>query len=119
MGALGRSIWIELKLFLREPLTVVFTLALPLLFLFVLGGIFGNTPNPGSYRGAGPWTSICPATWPLCGWPWAAGPAGVPGPATGEGGVLGRLRASSAPPWMVLGAQLVAALVISLAGACW
>lgn len=34
--------WVELKLFLREPLTVVFSLALPLIILFVLGGVFGN-----------------------------------------------------------------------------
>ena len=37
--------WIELKLFLREPITVVFTLALPPLVLFVLAEVFGNTPD--------------------------------------------------------------------------
>lgn len=32
----------ELKLFLREPAAVFFTLAFPLMLLFVFGGIFGN-----------------------------------------------------------------------------
>lgn len=35
----------ELKLFLREPAAVFFTLAFPLLLLFVFGGIFGNDPQ--------------------------------------------------------------------------
>lgn len=35
----------ELKLFLREPAAVFFTLAFPLLLLFVFGGIFGNNPE--------------------------------------------------------------------------
>ena len=42
MSLLGKTSWLELKLFLREPLTVLFALALPLLVLFVMGGVFGN-----------------------------------------------------------------------------
>lgn len=52
MYALSRSTVVEAKLFLREPLTVAFTLALPLLFLFVMGGVFGNKADPQYYRGA-------------------------------------------------------------------
>lgn len=37
--------WTELKLFLREPAAVFFTLAFPLMLLFVFGGIFGNEPT--------------------------------------------------------------------------
>jgi hypothetical protein len=36
---------VELKLFLREPFTVIFTLGLPVVLLFVLGGVFGDTPR--------------------------------------------------------------------------
>ena len=34
--------WIELKLFLREPMTIVFTFAFPVVLMFVLGEVFGN-----------------------------------------------------------------------------
>ena len=37
--------WTELKLFLREPAAVFFTIAFPLMLLFVFGGIFGNEPT--------------------------------------------------------------------------
>lgn len=37
----------EAKLFLREPAAVFFTLAFPLLLLFVFGSIFGNDPADG------------------------------------------------------------------------
>ena len=37
--------WTELKLQLREPLGVFFTLAFPLLLLVVFGAIFGNEPE--------------------------------------------------------------------------
>ena len=53
MTALLKTTWVELKLFAREPLTVVFTFAIPLAFLFVLGGVFGNHPDPEVYRGFG------------------------------------------------------------------
>ena len=40
-GALWEMTWVELKLFLREPLTVMFVLVLPLVILYVLNGVFG------------------------------------------------------------------------------
>lgn len=39
--------WSEFKLFMREPAAVFFTLAFPLLLLFVFGSIFGNDPASG------------------------------------------------------------------------
>ena len=53
MSALAKAAWIELKLFTREPLTVLFTFAIPLIFLYVLGGVFGNHADPKVYRGFG------------------------------------------------------------------
>lgn len=37
--------WTETKLFLREPTAAFFTLAFPLLLLFLFGAIFGNDPT--------------------------------------------------------------------------
>lgn len=36
--------WTEFKLFMREPFAVFFTLAFPLMLLFIFGAIFGNDP---------------------------------------------------------------------------
>ena len=69
MYALSRSTAVEAKLFMREPLTVAFTLALPLLFLFVMGGVFGNKADPQYYRGAGALDYYVPA---YCGLVWTA-----------------------------------------------
>ncbi len=116
MRALASSTSIETKLFLREPLTVVFTLALPLLFLFVLGGIFGNKPDPQFYRGAGPLDFYVPGYSALV---WAAvGLLALPVHLVRyrEDGVLRRLRASAAPPWTLFGSQVVVAFLISLVG---
>ena len=42
--------WIELKLFLREPMTIVFTFAFPVVLMFVLGEVFGNQPGGANDR---------------------------------------------------------------------
>ncbi len=40
--ALWKLTWTEIKLLVREPITMIFTFAFPLLVLLVLGGIFGS-----------------------------------------------------------------------------
>lgn len=45
MKTLWHLIWIELKLQLREPVGVFFTLAFPLMLLFIFGSIYGNEPS--------------------------------------------------------------------------
>lgn len=115
--ALARSTWVEVKLFLREPLAVIFTLALPLIFLFVLGGVFGNTPNPDVYRGSGPLDFYVPGYLALV---WAAvGLLAMPVHLARyrEDGVLRRLRASPAGAGTMLGSQIAVAFLTSLAGA--
>jgi ABC-2 type transport system permease protein len=110
--------WMEQKLFLREPLTVVFTLALPLLILFVMGGIFGNTPDPDGiiYRGVGPMDFYAPAYIGLV--IASVGVIGLPVQlaAYRERGVLRRFRASSVSVWTVLGSQVLVGLAIAVAG---
>ena len=116
MSTLARSAWMETKLFLREPLTVVFTLALPLRFLFVMGEVFGNHPNPAYYRGAGPLDYYVPGYTALV---WAAvGLLAMPVHLVRyrEDGVLRRLRASAAAPWALVASQIVVAFLISLVG---
>ena len=50
MRTLAKLTLVEMKLFIREPVTMFFTFALPLLFLFVMGGVFGNLSH-GDFSG--------------------------------------------------------------------
>jgi ABC-2 type transport system permease protein len=116
MRTLARLTWVEIKLFIREPITVVFTLALPIIFLFVMGGVFGNTPNPDIYRGVGAMDYYMPSYYGLV--MLAIGTVALPVHLTGyrERGVLRRFRASSFSVWSVLGSQLLVSFIITIAG---
>ena len=97
-------------------MTVAFTLVLPLLFLFVLGGVFGNTPSAKVYGGHGPLDFYVPA---YIGLVWASvGLLALPVHLARyrEDGVLRRLRASAAPRWVVFGSQAIVASAIALTG---
>ncbi len=113
--------WVEIKLFIREPITMVFTLALPVIFLFVMGGVFGNTPDTDDsgmivFRGVGALDYYIPAYFGLV--MMAIGTVALPVHLTGyrERGVLRRLRASSISIWSLLGAQLVVSFIIAVVG---
>ena len=121
MRTLIKLSWVELKLFVREPITVIFTLALPIIFLFVMGGVFGNEPDVGDggtivFRGVGPLDYYIPAYFALV--MMAIGTVALPVHLAGyrERGVLRRLRASSISVWSVLGSQLVVSFVIAVIG---
>lgn len=121
MRTLVRLSWVNLKLFLREPLTVVFSLALPLIILFVLGGVFGNdTSQRGEqvvFRGIGPMSYYVPAYVALV----VASVCVISIPthlaSDRERGVLKRLHASSVSVWAVAGAEVVVACVLSVVSA--
>lgn len=107
---------VELKLFVREPITMVFTFALPLIFLFVLGGVFKNNPDPDIYRGVGAMNYYTPAYIGLVIASIAV--VGLPVHLTGyrERGVLRRLRASPIPLWTIFGSQVIVSLVVAVVG---
>jgi hypothetical protein len=42
---LAETTWVELKLFAREPLTVIFTLALPVIVLYTSAACSGTPPT--------------------------------------------------------------------------
>ncbi|MFQ5823070.1 MAG: ABC transporter permease [bacterium] len=45
MRGLLKLTWTEMKLFFREPMAAFFTLAFPLMMLFLFGSIYGNKPT--------------------------------------------------------------------------
>jgi ABC-2 type transport system permease protein len=116
MRVLAKLSWVEIKLFVREPITMVFTFALPLLFLFVMGGVFGNTPDPDVYRGVGPMDFYVSAYIGLVAA--SIGLVALPVHLTAyrERGVLRRLRASSFSVWSLFGSQVIVSLVIAVIG---
>ena len=121
MRTLIKLSWVELKLFAREPITVIFTLALPIIFLFVMGGVFGNEANTDDsgtaiFRGVGPLDYYIPAYFGLV--MMAIGTVALPVHLAGyrERGVLRRLRASSILVWSVMSSQLTVSFVIALIG---
>jgi ABC-2 type transport system permease protein len=105
--------WLELKLFLREPLTVLFALALPLLVLFVMGGVFGNDVDAEFYRGVGAMDYYVPAYIALV--TASVGLISLPAHIAGnrDRGVLKRYHASGLPAWVVVGSSVVTAFVIA------
>jgi ABC-2 type transport system permease protein len=118
LKAVLRLTWVELKLFLREPTTAVFVFAFPLALLFVMGEIFGARGDSDLFfRGFAAMDYYVPAYFAL-----VAASIGVvmlPAHLTGyrQGGVLRRFRAALVPMWIVLGAQVAAALVLAAIGA--
>ena len=116
MQSLFKLTWVEIKLFVRDPITVVFTMALPVIFLLVMGGVFGNTPSPSIYRGVGAMNYYMPSYFGLV--MMAIGTVALPVHLAGyrERGVLRRFRASSFSVWSVLGSQMMVTAVIALAG---
>jgi ABC-2 type transport system permease protein len=115
MSAVRALSWVELKLFLREPVTVVFTLALPPLVLYVLSEVFGDTPDPAGavFRGVGGATFYLPAYVGLV--IASLGLIGLPVhlAAYRERGVMRRFQAARMP----VSALLVSQLFVLLAGA--
>ncbi|UCG54256.1 MAG: ABC transporter permease [Dehalococcoidia bacterium] len=118
MRSLLKLTWVELKLFTREPITMVFTFALPVIFLFVMGGVFGNTPDPDGviYRGVGAIDYYVPAYIGLV--IASIGIVSLPVHLTAyrERGVLRRLRASSISIWSLLGSHIIVSFIISILG---
>jgi ABC-2 type transport system permease protein len=118
MRTLVKLSWTEVKLFLRDPLTVLFSLALPLIILFILSGVFGNdvqTSDAGEivYRGVGPATFYIPAYLALV----AASVCVITLPTNLAGdrdrGVLKRFRASGVPVWVVAGAAVLVSVALA------
>lgn len=118
----------ELVLFVREPVTVIFTLALPLMVLYILNGVFGaDAPASGGdaggaddfvvYRGfdAADWYTPAYVALAVAGFALIALPAHMV--EYRDTGVLRRFQASGVQRGAVLASQTLVALVISTIGA--
>jgi ABC-2 type transport system permease protein len=109
--------WTELKLFARDPLSVVFVLVLPIVVLYVLNGVFGDQADPSVWEGQSPidfytaaYVALVVAT---------IGVLSLPVHLAGyrERGVLRRFRASALRPWSLVGAHVVVTMLTATVGA--
>jgi ABC-2 type transport system permease protein len=114
MKTLAKLTWIEVKLFAREPIAVVFAFAFPLVVLLVLAGVFGepDTALEGftgiDYYVPG-YLAVVIASIGLIALP-------VHVASLRERGVLRRLRASSVSMTGVFGAQTAVHIAIAVLG---
>src|SRR5919197_4365693 len=114
MRALRKLTWVELKLFAREPFSLIFTLAFPIVLLIVLIGSFN--PNDPAFGGQQPsnyylasYIAVVIGAIGLIALP-------VHLAAYRERGVLRRFQASSIPTWSVVGSHLITGLVMATVG---
>lgn len=115
---LGRLVWLDLKLLMREPLTLVFTLAFPPLVLVVLGAAFDTEPpDPEVWQGLAPMDFFVPGYIALT--LASVGLLAIPVHLTTyrETGVLRRLQASPIGLGTALVAEAVAAMTVATVGA--
>ena len=114
----------EFRLFRREPFSVVFVLAFPLMMMMLLAAVFGNKQADAHkiQNGMLMWRAVTPANY------YAAASVAVIVAALGlmtlpialagyrERGILRRFQASSVPATTLVSSQLTVALVTFVAG---
>ncbi len=115
MKSLWKMTWMEAKLFLREPFGTFFTLAFPLMMLFLFGSIYGNEPSP-LFGGRGTidislpsYTAMIIATTGLMS-------TTITIAMYREYGILRRLRTTPVSPLVILGAQVIVLFLMTAAG---
>jgi ABC-2 type transport system permease protein len=122
LGAMTRA---EIRLFRREPFSLVLVLAFPLMMMLLLSAVFGNDQASANdmENGILVWRGVTPTDYytaaSVASIVSALGLMTVPINLAGyrEQGVLRRLRASSVPAMALFGAQLAVALLATLGGA--
>jgi len=115
-SAAGRLIRAEARLMLRDPLTLTFVFAFPIVTMLIIGGSFGTTPDPA-------FDGVNPAHWYVASYLTviiaAVGLVTLPVHMASyrERGVLRRFAAAGFPRWSFAIAQLVIGLVVIAAAA--
>ncbi len=116
----ARLTWVEIKLVLREPLTLVFSFAFPVVLLFVMGEVFGqSTGEDGEivFRNFGAMNYYVPGYLGLVAA--AFGLISLPTHLTAyrERGVLRRLHASGIGGTQVMASQTIVGTILTSVGA--
>jgi ABC-2 type transport system permease protein len=115
MKGLWKLTWMESRLFLREPVGAFFTLAFPLMMLFLFGSIYGNEPSP-LFNGRGTIDISIPAYTAMIIATSGLMSINITMASYREKGILRRLRTTPASPFIILVSQLVVTFTMTLLG---
>jgi ABC-2 type transport system permease protein len=115
MKGLVKLIWVEFKLYMRQPQAAFFTLVFPLLLLFMFGSIYGNKPTP-FFGGRGMVDVSTPAYIAIIMGSTGLMSISIVVSTYRERGVLRRFRATPLRPAAILGSQVTVNYVMTLAG---
>ena len=115
MKSLLKMTWMEAKLFLREPIGAFFTLAFPLMMLFLFGSIYGNKPQA-MFGGYGTIDISVPAYTAMIIATSGLMSVTITMAAYRENGILRRLRTTPVSPLVVLTAQVIVLFLMTTFG---
>lgn len=120
LSTIRKLAWVETKLFVRDPLTLVFTFAFPLIMLFVLAEVFGNSTADRDelvFRNVGAIDYYVPAYVALVAA--AVGIVSIPVHLASyrELGIFRRFRASGMSVWTLLAAEILVTIALTAVGA--
>ena len=115
MRAFLKYTWVEIKLFLREPMGAFFTLVFPLVMLFLFGSIYGNEPDT-LFNGYGTVDISIPAYTAMIISTTGIMAISITMSSYREKGILRRLRLSPLQPHVILAGQVVVIFMMTLAG---
>ncbi len=116
MKALLKLIWVEFKLYMRQPQAAFFALVFPLLLLLMFGSIYGNKPTP-FFGGHGMVDVSTPAYIAIIMGSTGFMSISIIVSTYRERGILRRFRATPLRPMAVIGSQVVVNFFVTLAGA--
>ncbi|MBA4181187.1 MAG: ABC transporter [Anaerolinea sp.] len=123
MRGVRKLAWVEVKLFIREPLALVFAFAFPFFMLFILAGVFGNDIDSTDPESVEVWRGVGPSDYYVSTYVGlvmaSAGLITLPLRLAGyrEAGVLRRYRAAGVSVPVVLGAQVLVCIGMAVVAA--
>ena len=113
LRGLWRLVWLEIKIFLREPLGAFGGVALPVLSYLLIGRLAGARLSPASREASAVVGSLVPVIGALLiGLTTAVSLVTIVA-VYREGGILKRLRATPLRPWTILAAHVIVKLIFS------
>ncbi|MDQ3575673.1 MAG: ABC transporter permease, partial [Actinomycetota bacterium] len=114
----ARLIWhqyrYDQRTFWRDPAAVFFTVALPLIFLFIFVSIFGNEPIEAGGKEIKGSTYYVPGILALAIVSATTVNLAITLTTLRERGTLKRVRSTPLPPWVFMAGRLLTALVVSV-----
>jgi ABC-2 type transport system permease protein len=116
MKAFIKLIWVEFKLYMRQPQAAFFALVFPLLLLLMFGSIYGNKPSP-FFGGHGMVDVSTPAYIAIIMGSTGFMSISIIVSTYRERGILRRFRATPLRPLAIIGSQVAVNFVVTLAGA--